>query len=85
MEHLHYQLNLAPDAAVKVTLANQANVKLMDNTNYQYYLSNRPYKYFGGLVKHSPFVLNAPHAGSWHVAIDLGGYSGKISASVAVI
>lgn len=85
MEHLHYELNLAPGAAVKVTLANQANVKLMDSTNYQHYLSHHPYKYFGGLVKRSPFVLSAPHSGKWHVAIDLGGYGGRISASVVVI
>lgn len=67
-----------------VTLRNQANVQVMTTSEYRNYKSGKRYKYFGGRVTKSPFRVSVPSDGNWVVAIDLGGYRGRISASIAV-
>ncbi len=85
MEHLRYDLgNLEKGSAVVVTLNNQANVQLMTNSEYNNYKAGRRYRYHGGRVTKSPFRILVPSSSHWIVAIDLGGYSGQISASIAV-
>lgn len=85
MEHLRYDLgNLKKGATVVVTLNNQANVQLMTNGDYNSYKAGRRYQYHGGRVTRSPFRIPVPSNGHWVVAVDLGGYAGRISASVAV-
>lgn len=44
----------------------------------------RRYRYHGGRVTRSPFSIGVPSNGHRVVAIDLGGYSGRASASVMV-
>jgi hypothetical protein len=85
MEHLRYDLgNLRKGSMVVVTLKNQANVKLMPLSEYNNYKAGRRYRYHGGGVSQSPFRIAVPSNEHWVVAIDLGGYAGRISASVAV-
>lgn len=85
MEHLRYDLgNLKQGSTVVVTLKNQANVQLMTSTDYNDYKAGRRYRYHGGRVTRSPFRIAVPSTGHWVVVIDLGGYAGRISASVAV-
>ena len=85
MEHLRYDLgNLKKDSSVVVTLKNQANVQLMTGGEYNNYKAGRRYRYHGGRVTQSPFRITVPSNGHWVVAIDLGGYAGHISASIAV-
>jgi len=85
MEHLRYDLgNLTKGATVVVTLQNQANVQLMTNSDYANYKAGRRFRYYGGRVDRSPFRVTVPSNGHWVVAIDLGGYAGRISASIAV-
>jgi hypothetical protein len=71
-------------STVVVTLRNQANVQLMTSTDYDNYKAGRRYRYHGGRVTSSPFRIRVPSSGHWVLATDLGGYSGRISASVAV-
>ncbi len=85
MNFLHYELNLESNDSVQVTLDNQANVQLLDSSNFQNYKNRRKYKYFGGLAKRSPFRVSPPHSGKWHLIIDRGGYSGTVKASIQVI
>lgn len=85
MNFLHYEVNLGSNDAVRVKLDKQANVRLLDAHNYQKYRNGGEHKYYGGLAVRSPLVIPAPHAGHWHVVIDLGGYAGSVSASVSVI
>ena len=85
MEFLKYDFELQENDAVKVSLSSQANVRLMDYSNFQNYKSGRQHSYIGGLVKETPYIVRPPHAGHWYLAIDLGGYSGRISATVAII
>ncbi len=85
MQHLRYDLGrLDKGATVVVSLKSQANVQLMTSSEYNNYTSGRRYRYHGGRVTRSPFRITVPASGHWVVAVDLGGYSGRISASVAV-
>jgi hypothetical protein len=85
VEHLYKDLgNLKKGATVVVTLLNQANVQLMTRTKYTNYKAGRRYRYHGGRVTRSPFRIVVPANGQWVVAIDLGGYAGRIQAGVAV-
>lgn len=85
MNFLHYEVNAGPDDLIQVTLDKQANVRLLDSLNFQRYRSGRRHEYRGGLVENSPFNLVAPHHGSWHVVVDLGGYAGSVDAAVQVL
>lgn len=85
MEHLRFDLgNLKKGSTVVVTLKNQANVQLMTSSDYNNYRAGRRFHYHGGRVSRSPFRIAVPSNGNWVVAIDLGGYAGRMSASVAV-
>jgi hypothetical protein len=85
MEHLRYDLgNLKKGSTVVVTLKNQANVQLMTSSDYNNYKAGRRFHYHGGRATRSPFRIAVPSNGHWVVAIDLGGYAGRISASVSV-
>lgn len=85
MEHLRFDLgNLKKGSTVVVTLKNQANVQLMTSIDYNNYKAGRRFHYHGGRVSRSPFRIAVPSNGHWVVAIDLGGYAGRMSASVAV-
>lgn len=87
MEHLKKDLGqLKKGSTVVVTLRKQANVLLMDSSNYRTYSSGRGgrFKYTGGLVKKSPARLTVPSNGHWFIAVDLGGAAGTVNASVVV-
>ena len=62
-----------------------ANVQLMDSNNFANYRSGRRYRYWGGLVTRSPYIVEIPRSGNWHVAIDLGGDLGRVNAHVQVL
>lgn len=85
MNFLHYELQLGPGEAVQVTLDKQANVRLLDDLNFQRYQRGEQHTYHGGLSKTSPVHLRPPHPGHWHLVIDLGGYAGTVRASVTKI
>lgn len=85
MEHLKKDLgNLKKGSTVVVKLRGQANVLLMDSTNYRAYAAGHRYRYQGGLIKKSPARISVPSTGRWTLAIDLGGNPGRISAQIAV-
>jgi hypothetical protein len=85
MKFLYYDFQLSSGDIVEVTLDRQANVRLLDDMNYALYEQGRRHLYYGGLAKVSPVHLQAPHSGHWHIAIDLGGYAGRVRASVRII
>lgn len=85
MKFIHYNLNLKSNDAVQVHLDKQANVRLLDDHNFQNYRRGGRHTYYGGLATHSPYIISPPRAGHWHLVVDLGGYSGTISASVQII
>lgn len=85
MSYIHYPLGYVSDGAVEVSLNTQANVKLMDEHNYQRYRRGDRHQYFGGRAVRSPIRLQPPHSGHWHVVIDLGGGSGRVQSSVRLV
>jgi len=85
MKFLHYEFNLGSDDAVEVRLDKQANVRMLDGLNFEQFRCGQPHAFFGGLATVSPVLLRPPHAGHWHVVIDLGGYAGTVSASACVV
>lgn len=87
MKFIHTDLgNRKGGEIVEINLTgNAANVRLMDNADFQSYKSGRQHSYYGGHAKRSPVRLKIPRAGHWHVAVDTGGYSGKVTASVRVL
>jgi hypothetical protein len=86
MQFVHNDLGLLKGGeVVEVTLASQANVKLMDNSNFASYQQGGRHRFIGGRTVKSPLRLQVPNAGHWHVAVDLGGYGGSIRAGVRVL
>lgn len=85
MQHVKYDLGqVKRGSTVLVTLDKQANVQLMDSTNYSHYEKGRRYQYLGGLMKKSPASIPVPRDGHWYVAVDLGGAAGRIRSGVSV-
>lgn len=85
MNFLHYEFDVDEGDVIEVTLDRQANVRLMDGSNFSNFRSGRRHRYVGGLAKRSPIRLAPAHAGRWHVVVDLGGYTGSVRASVRVL
>ena len=82
---LHSESYLDRGDIAVITLESQANVKLMDDTNFAAYRSGCSHRYIGGLAKRSPVRLAAPHSGHWNVVVDLGGYAGSVRAGVSFL
>ncbi|TAI59864.1 DUF1883 domain-containing protein [Bradyrhizobium sp. 31Argb] len=57
----------------------------MDSSNFANYRQGGQHRYFGGRATRSPFRLQVPSAGRWHVAVDLEGYSGSVQAGVRIL
>jgi hypothetical protein len=85
MQHLKYDLGQLPQGAtVTVTLDHRANVRLLDQHNYDQFRRNLAHRFVGGEAIKSPCCLQTPTAGHWVLVVDLGGRSGGINASVTV-
>lgn len=84
MEFLHWEVDAVEGTVIRVDLSSQANVMLLDDSNFWSYKNCRQFRYFGGLAKRTPVTLVPPHSGHWHVVVDLGGYPGRVRASVTV-
>lgn len=85
MNYLHYEFDAGPDDVVEVALDRQANVLLLDDSNYDSYRDGRSFRYHGGHAERSPIRLVPPRFTHWHVVVDLGGGAGRVRAGVRVI
>ena len=87
MNFTHYNLgHLSSGDVVEIVLqGSAANIRLMDSANFNNYRSRRQHRYQGGLATSSPVRLQVPHAGSWHVAVDMQGLRGTVRSSIRVI
>ena len=86
MDFVHYDLGyLVEGTTVVVSLNAAANVCVLDSTNFMYYQMDISFMYLGGYITRSPYNVVIPRGGFWHVAIDLGGYEGRIGSSVEII
>jgi len=86
VDFVQYDLGqLLGGQVVEVALASAANVQLLDSANFANYRAGQRFQYYGGHVTSSPYRIRVPRDGYWHLAIDLGGASGQVRASVAVL
>lgn len=87
MNFTHYDLgNKDRGQIVEVSLSGSAaNVRLMDSSNFQSYRNGRQHRYFGGLVKQSPFRLQIPNSGHWHVTVDMQGLRGTVRSGIRML
>ena len=84
MKFLHADFRLSGEDIVVVTLDRQANVLLLDESNYAAYRGSRRYQYYGGWATQSPARVSPPRSGKWHVVVNLGGYEGTLRANIQV-
>jgi hypothetical protein len=85
MNYLHQEFQCAGGETVRVDLDAQANVSMLDDTNYHQYRRGDRHRYHGGLAKKTPVFLTVPGPGRWHVVVDLGGYAGHVRASITLL
>ena len=85
MEFLHTEFHGGRDHTVLVTLDKQANVMLLDDSNFAAYRQGQAFSYYGGWMARSPVRLVPPHGGHWNVVVDLGGNSGTIRARTRIV
>lgn len=87
MKFQHYKLGyLKAGQIVEVTLKQSAaNVRLLDNTNFNNYRSGRQHRYLGGLVKQSPYQIEVPRNATWHLTVDMNGMRGSVRSAVRVL
>ncbi len=85
MEYIYSEIQARAAAIVEVTLDRQANVRLLDPTNYSRFKSGQQCRGYGRRALRSPLRLQVPSSGTWYVVIDLGGNSGTIRHSVRII
>lgn len=85
MDYLHYEFDAGPSDPIEVVLDKAANVLLLDAADYQHYRNGERYSYRGGHVTVSPYVIQPPHQGHWHIVIDPAGRAGTVRASVRLL
>ncbi|MFC4014246.1 DUF1883 domain-containing protein [Nonomuraea purpurea] len=85
MQHLYFDLgSTAGGACFEVELrGSTARVCLMDAEDYQAYLDNDEYEFYGGFYDVSPVVLEVPYDDHWYLVID--SYPRRIKVSIAQV
>jgi hypothetical protein len=66
---------------IEVKISANANVRILDATNFRAYSEGRPYRYLGGHYRQSPVRLAVPYSGHWHAVVDLQGLRGSVRSS----
>lgn len=86
MQYIQHDLgNRKSGETVEVTLDNAANVRLLDNANFQAYRNGRRHRYQGGLARKSPIHLQIPRSGRWFVVVDMVGLRGQVKSSARIL
>lgn len=87
MKFTHYDLGQRERGEIiEVTLrGSAANVRLMDSSNLSSYRSGRRHSYRGGLITKSPYHLQIPNSGHWHITVDLAGLRGSTNSSIRTL
>ena len=84
MKFTHYNLGYCKGGEIiEITLqGSAANVRLMNTSDFNSYRSGRNHRYYGGLVKRSPYRVQVPRAGNWHITVDMAGLRGTVRSSI---
>jgi Domain of unknown function (DUF1883) len=85
MNFVHYDLGqLSGGQVASVQVRERANVMLMDQNNFTHDQPQQRRSFHGGQALTSPVKLPVPHAGHWHVVLDLGGAAGVIHSNLTL-
>jgi hypothetical protein len=86
MRYRYYDLGeQEAGSAVTVRLRGSVcNVILLDRLNLGRYRAGEPFLYVGGHYRRSPVRLEIPDTDHWYVVLDLGGYKGRVRATIEV-
>jgi len=68
--HLHKIINFDPGDTIKIELKGSAIVSFMDDENYERYIGDFEYDFFGKEISESPFIMAPPSEGRWHLVIE---------------
>jgi hypothetical protein len=85
MGYLHYKVSAGENKAIRVSLSNRANVRLLDTLNYYKYRAGRPYESESEFSEGTRLLIRPPHKGEWHVIVDLKGQGAEVRAVVDVV
>jgi hypothetical protein len=76
---------LSAGTYVEIKMNISANVRIMNEADFEEYKKKAPHKYVaGGYVKFSPYTVKLPSNGHMYIVVDRGGKPGTVSASVSV-
>lgn len=86
MNFTHYDLGQKTRGTIiEVSLTKGANVRLMTSSQFSDYKAGRSHRYIGGLVKRSPYRLQIPSTGRWHVTVDVAGLRDGTRSSIRTL
>ena len=85
VKHLHKVLNLTTEDELRIGLTAVAHVYLLDDENYQLYLDEQEFEYYGETAHRSPCRLKAPWAGVWHLAIEPADPADSLNVAVEIV
>ena len=68
--HLHKIVNFDSNDTVNIEFKGTAFIAFMDDENYEKYIGDFEYDFFGKECSESPFVLAPPSEGRWHLIIE---------------
>lgn len=85
MQFLHKRMFIQAGHKVKVTLSRPANVKLMNDRNFNNYRNGRRHEYFYGKLLNDSVIIPVGSSGIWNITIDLGVGGGTIRHKIEII
>ena len=83
--HLHKILNLFEGDVVAVHADAPSFVFFADTDNYDAYLNDYDYDYFGSAVKEWPFYIAPPNPGKWHLIVEQSDTAKDLDVRIEII
>jgi hypothetical protein len=85
VNYLHYRVQAGPGKAIRVSLSDIANIRILDPLNYYKYRAAKRCQ--SAVESKNDLVLSfvPPHKGEWHVIVDLAGQGEEVRAVVDVL
>ena len=69
MNFVSWDFNASAGSTVSMTIDRQANVFLVDDTNFSSFRRGGTFNYYGQLQKHRGVRLTVPRTGHWHLVL----------------
>ena len=83
--HLHKILRFAKDDIVAVHADTRVFVFYTDEANYDAYLNDYDFEYYGSAVSSFPFYMAPPSPGVWHLVIEQEDMGKDLNVRIEVI